>query len=117
MLVCTDPGDTEAGHADALTELARDPVVHRIRLAGLSPSDTIRLLEDTGRAVFPDLAARIVTQTEGNPLFAVEMGRLVATPEHDRHDQQALPQRILDAMVVVGHRSDACRRYAPPARR
>jgi hypothetical protein len=51
--------DTQGGHVDALTELARDPAVHLIRLAGLSPSDTTRLLEDTvGGPVPPDLAAR-----------------------------------------------------------
>ena len=90
VVICTYR-DTEGGHADALAELARAPVVHRIPLGGLSPSGTTRLLEGTaGVPVPPDLVARIVTQTGRQPALTVEMARLVAVRGRD---WQILPGR------------------------
>jgi DNA-binding SARP family transcriptional activator len=73
--------DTEVGPdlEEALPELTREAAVRRITLKGLSRSGTARLLELTTGQIPPDgLAARIHAETEGNPLFAGEVGRLLA---------------------------------------
>jgi DNA-binding SARP family transcriptional activator len=74
--------DTEVGPGaplgEILPELARARSVHRLALSGLDEADTARLLERiSGRAPSAELAARVHAQTEGNPLFAGEIGRLL----------------------------------------
>jgi tetratricopeptide (TPR) repeat protein len=74
--------DTEVGPdlAETLADLAREPAVHRLSLEGLSGSDTSRLLELTMENVpAGELAARVQSETQGNPLFATEIGRLLAS--------------------------------------
>ena len=89
--------DTETGPggplADTLPDLVREASVHRATLGGLAADDTARLLEQvTGRAPAPELAARVHAQTEGNPLFAGEIGRLLATAGRaDGDDDPRLP--------------------------
>ena len=75
--------DTELGLAnplaEALPELRREAGVHRVSLRGLSRSDTADLLESTtGQVPSDDLAERVHAETGGNPLFAVEVARLLA---------------------------------------
>ena len=74
--------DTAVGPelAEALAELSREPAVLRLALKGLSGSDTSRLLELTlGHVPADELAAKVQSGTQGNPLFATEIGRLLAS--------------------------------------
>ena len=75
--------DTEVGPghplAEALPELTREGVVTRISLKGLGRAETARLLELTlGRPAPDELIDRVHAETEGNPLFASEIARLLA---------------------------------------
>jgi DNA-binding SARP family transcriptional activator len=74
--------DTEVGPdlAAAIAELARAPIASRIRLGGLD-ADAIRALlaEVMGEPPPDDLVTRVHAETRGNPLFAVELGRLFST--------------------------------------
>lgn len=82
ILVVGSYRDTEAGPklAQALPELSREPAVLRLALKGLSESDTSRLLELTmGHVPADELAAKVQSGTQGNPLFATEIGRLLAS--------------------------------------
>jgi DNA-binding SARP family transcriptional activator len=89
--------DTETGPgaplADTLPDLVREAAVHRATLGGLDAIDTARLLEQvSGRPPASELAARVHAQTEGNPLFAGEIGRLLATTDGAGGDEdQRLP--------------------------
>jgi DNA-binding SARP family transcriptional activator len=84
LMICCCYRDTEAG-ADltaALADLAREPVTHRLTLAGLDEPATARLLEDTmGAAPAEPLLAQVQEGTRGNPLFVAELGRLLAAGE------------------------------------
>jgi DNA-binding SARP family transcriptional activator/tetratricopeptide (TPR) repeat protein len=78
--------DTEIGPAlaEALGELARGPATERVALTGLGGADTSRLLElALGHAPTDELAVRVQAETAGNPLFAAEIARLLAS-EHER---------------------------------
>ena len=104
--------DTEVGPelAEALAELTRDAVVARVALKGLAPEATTRLLElAMGRAPAGELASRVQTETGGNPLFAGEVGRLLATADPDG-DELPIPDGVKEA---IGRRlqrqSEACR--------
>ncbi|MEW6184841.1 MAG: AAA family ATPase [Thermodesulfobacteriota bacterium] len=62
--------------ATALAELKRLPHFSRILLRGLKVDEVQRLLSGTvGKEVPLGLAERVHRQTEGNPLFAQEVGR------------------------------------------
>ena len=76
--------DTEAatGLAAALTELTCEPAARRITLNGLSATETSQLLEATiGQTPADEVATRVHAETEGNPFFATEIGRLLG-PEN-----------------------------------
>src|SRR3954452_2159782 len=76
--------DTEAGPelASVLADLARDPVAHRVSLAGLDARATERLLEETmGTAPDAGLVVQVHEGTRGNPLFVAELCRLLAAGE------------------------------------
>ena len=82
ILIVGSYRDTEVGPelAEALPELSREPAVLRLALKGLSESDTSRLLELTmGHVPAGELAAEVQSGTQGNPLFATEIGRLLAS--------------------------------------
>ena len=106
--------DTEVGPdlAEALPELARSPAVRRVSLKGLSRSDTSRLLELTaGRAPSEQLAAKVHEETEGNPLFAGEVGRLLASEgPFEEAAKLPVPEGVRE---VIGRRlkgmSERCR--------
>jgi tetratricopeptide (TPR) repeat protein len=107
--------DTEVGPdlEEALAELSREPAVHRLSLKGLKESDTSRLLESiTGDAPADDLAEQVHAETQGNPLFATEIGRLLASEGSGPRAPGALriPEGIREA---IGRRlrrqSDRCR--------
>jgi predicted ATPase len=82
-------------------------------LRGLSGSDTSRLLHLTmGDAPADELAAAIHADTQGNPLFAKEIGRLLAAEGHSDGAPGGIPipQGVLE---VIGQRlarqSESCR--------
>ncbi|MEA2457747.1 MAG: eukaryotic-like serine/threonine-protein kinase, partial [Thermoleophilaceae bacterium] len=86
--------ETEVGPelAEALAELAREPAVRRLPLKGLSQPDTRRLLELlSASGAGADLAARVQAETQGNPLFATEIGRLLAAADPGAHEGGRIP--------------------------
>jgi len=107
--------DTEVGPelSETLADVARDPGMQRLALRGLSGSDTSRLLHLTmGDAPADELAAAIHADTQGNPLFAKEIGRLLAAEGHGDGAPGGIPipQGVLE---VIGQRlarqSESCR--------
>ncbi|MFL5853421.1 MAG: BTAD domain-containing putative transcriptional regulator [Solirubrobacteraceae bacterium] len=107
--------DTEVGPelSETLADVAREPGMQRLALRGLSGSDTSRLLHLTmGDAPPDELAAAIHADTQGNPLFAKEIGRLLAAEGHGdgAPDGIPIPQGVLE---VIGQRlarqSESCR--------
>jgi DNA-binding CsgD family transcriptional regulator/tetratricopeptide (TPR) repeat protein len=62
-----------------LAELTREPHAQRILLGGLPEPDVARCIElTTGVAPSPPLALTVAQGTEGNPLFVIEIARLLA---------------------------------------
>jgi len=107
--------DTEVGPdlAAALSELSREPTVHRISLGGLGSGETSRLLELTmGSAPGDELAARVHAETQGNPLFAAEVGRLLATESGPDGSGAVIPLPVAVREAIgqrVQRRSERCR--------
>jgi DNA-binding SARP family transcriptional activator/tetratricopeptide (TPR) repeat protein len=86
--------DTEVGPdlRRALAELAREAAARRLALTGLSGSETARLLELTmNEAPTDELATRVHEEAQGNPLFASEIGRLLAASGSQPASQDRLP--------------------------
>ena len=107
--------DTEVGPdlGAALDDLAREPVVRRVALHGLRESDTARLLELTlGEGPAAELAAHVHEETQGNPLFATEIGRLIESEvaAGQYRGELPIPARVSEA---IGRRlerqSERCR--------
>jgi DNA-binding SARP family transcriptional activator/tetratricopeptide (TPR) repeat protein len=105
--------DTEVGPelADTLADLAREPAMQRLALRGLNGSDTSRLLALTmGDAPAEDLAAEIHAETQGNPLFAKEIGRLLAAEGETTPGRLPIPQGVLEAIARrLQRQTDRCR--------
>jgi DNA-binding SARP family transcriptional activator len=107
--------DTEVGPelAEALAELAREPVVERLALGGLSGGDTSRLLAATiGEGAAGELVDRVHAETQGNPLFATEIARLLESegPEADPARPLPIPAGISEAIGRrLGRQSGDCR--------
>ena len=105
--------DTEAPPmlTEALADLSREPAVHRISLSGLDRPDTARLLEATmGRAPRDELADRIHAETEGNPLFAAEIGRLLSSEGWEDGRRLPIPHGVSEAIGRrLQRRSEECR--------
>jgi len=94
--------------SQALAELTREQLTHRISLRALSQRDVGRFIEiTTGRAAPDVLVAAVHEQTEGNPLFVHEVVRLLATngrlerPEAVTSWSVEIPQGVRD---VIGRR-------------
>nr|CEL14536.1 putative transcriptional regulator [Kibdelosporangium sp. MJ126-NF4]CTQ88901.1 putative transcriptional regulator [Kibdelosporangium sp. MJ126-NF4] len=89
--------DTEVPDAlsTAVTSLARESTVSRIRLTGLSEAQVADHLAGlTGQAVGADVVATVSHRTGGNPFFVAELGRIL-----DQHGTR-LPDAVLDAVRV-----------------
>lgn len=87
-----------------LAELSRDAHFARLRLTGLSYTETARLTEIVAGMTFsPELINAIYTRAEGNPLFVGEMTRVLAqeTHTHDRASPLRVPEGIRE---VIGRR-------------
>ena len=97
----------------ALTKLTREAVTKRITLRGLSATDTSRLLEAAiGHAPADELAAQVHAETEGNPFFATEIGRLLRS-EHfgaDANPDLPIPDTVMEAVARrLERQSASCR--------
>jgi DNA-binding CsgD family transcriptional regulator len=91
----------------ALAALARETVVTRIHLGGLSPAEVAqRLAALTGWAVRESVAADIWRRTGGNPFFVGELGRVLASAKKGK-----LPAGVRDAI------RDRLDRLSPGTRR
>jgi DNA-binding SARP family transcriptional activator len=87
---CYRDTELDAALAATLPDLVRQRSVHRVRLGGLELDDTARLLALTiGDAMPSELVERLHTRSEGNPLFVLETGRLLA--DDGAREGQALP--------------------------
>ncbi|MGH2597787.1 MAG: ATP-binding protein, partial [Dehalococcoidia bacterium] len=68
--------------AQTFAELAREPVVDRLDLAGLEEEAVARCVaEVAGRTPPPPVVAAIARGTNGNPFFVTEIARLLATTD------------------------------------
>ncbi|GAB3148091.1 AAA family ATPase [Amycolatopsis stemonae] len=111
MLVVTYR-DTETTGREALTTalaaLAREPVLTRIRLAGLTEAEVV---EQLGHAdVSPAVAALVSRRSGGNPFFVAELARLART------DGDALPDGVVDTVRArLARLSEPCRRLVATA--
>jgi eukaryotic-like serine/threonine-protein kinase len=96
--------------ARTLAEVAREPVTRRMTLGGLSEGELGEYLQRAAAAIAsPALAAALHADTDGNPLFATEMVRLMAV-EGSGDGRVAMPQSVRDVVTRrVAHLSSACR--------
>jgi DNA-binding SARP family transcriptional activator len=96
--------DTEL--SPPLADVLNESAVRRVSLKGLGPEDTSRLLTlVVGAEPGEDLAARVQAETQGNPLFSVEFGRLVAAG-----DRLSIPEGVRDTIRRrVERQSSGCR--------
>ena len=90
--------------SETLAELAKQPNFERIRLRGLSESETAQFVTaSTGQAPPADLLQSLYSHTEGNPLFVGEMTRYF------------LEEGFLDTQASTAPSSSPARRaYAIP---
>jgi tetratricopeptide (TPR) repeat protein len=99
--------------AAALAELTRESATRRITLRGLSATETSRLLEaTTGRPPADELAARVHAETDGNPFFATEIGRLLESEDSGGQADTTLPipQTVMEAVARrLERQSESCR--------
>jgi DNA-binding SARP family transcriptional activator len=93
--------------ADMLAEVGREPVTRRLELTGLSEPELTEYVE----LASSEIAARVTVsalyeQTEGNPLFAGEIVRLISL-----EGRRAVPPSVRDVIARrLIHLSDGCRR-------
>jgi DNA-binding SARP family transcriptional activator len=100
----------------AVAEIRREPVTRYIRLGGLDADEVATVVELlAGSRPSPELAKAVHRETEGNPLFVVELVRLLAAEGRLEEVAAApwrrrIPQGIRE---VIGHRlrqlSDDCK--------
>src|SRR5829696_2716044 len=85
--------------------------MQRLALRGLSGSDTSRLLHMTmGDAPADELAAKVHAETQGNPLFAQEIGRLLASEGEAAHARLPIPAGVIEAIGQrLQRQSEQCR--------
>src|SRR6266851_2007471 len=107
--------DTETTGRDALSSalsaLARESNLSRIRLVGLTQAEVERQLNlVTGTSVPPELAVLVSQRTGGNPFFVTELGQLAGSPGH------ALPDAVLDTVRArLARLSGPCRQLIATA--
>ena len=101
-----------------LGELAREPVTRRLSLRGLGRSDIARYVElTTGFSPSSELVDAVFEKSEGNPFFAGEIVRLLATdggldgPDTWTTKRFAIPQGVREAIGLrLGRLSVECNR-------
>jgi DNA-binding CsgD family transcriptional regulator len=97
--------------SSALSALARESNLSRIRLAGLTRAEVGRQLNlVTGTSVPPELAVLVSQRTGGNPFFVTELGRLAGRVG------SALPDAVLDTVRArLARLSGSCRQLIATA--
>lgn len=109
LMIVATYRDTETTGRDALTAalaaLAREPVLSRIRLAGLTEPEVAEQLTHVGRGGVPeDVAALVSRRSGGNPFFVTELARLLDSAD------TALPDGVVDTVRArLGRLSEPCR--------
>ena len=99
-----------------LAAVAREPTTHRLILKGLTEGDVAEYVELAGQNASSDLVTALHEETEGNPLFMVEMVRLLAIEGHDVVQRRAqipfdIPESVRDVITRrLAHLSDECNR-------
>jgi DNA-binding CsgD family transcriptional regulator/tetratricopeptide (TPR) repeat protein len=116
LLLCTYR-DGEASRSSSLLnmlgELAREPGLERIRLAGLRDEAVSKLAENLfGKRLSREVVDAINQQTDGNPFFVIELLK-VLFEESNYPDTKPMPVRIPDGVrEAIGRRlsrlTDAC---------
>jgi predicted ATPase/DNA-binding SARP family transcriptional activator len=97
LLVVGTYREAEIGHdhslRDTLAVLARHQVVERVPLSGLSGGEVGALIaQTTGAPAIPEVAAAVLSRTEGNPFFVTELAKLLAS------EQRSLAGAIPDSL-------------------
>ena len=98
--------DTEAGRREALeallTDVSREPTVHRIRLRGLEEPEVASLIQHaSGRTPPGQLVTEVHARTGGNPLFVTEMVRLLESQRGLDPTALGVPKGV---RLVIGQR-------------
>lgn len=99
-----------------LADVAREPSTRRLTLRGLEEDDVAEYLELAAGRASTDLVTALYEETEGNPLFVVEMVRLLAVEGGDlerrpRELPLDIPESIRDVIARrVAHLSDGSSR-------
>jgi DNA-binding SARP family transcriptional activator len=93
--------------ADLLAEVGREAAARRLELAGLSEPELAEYVELTASDLSsPALVSTLHEQTEGNPLFAGEIVRLLSV-----EGRRAIPESVRDVIARrLTHLSEACNR-------
>jgi DNA-binding CsgD family transcriptional regulator/tetratricopeptide (TPR) repeat protein len=121
LVVLATYRDTETVGRDALraalAALAREPVVTRVRLVGLTePEVGAHLTQVTGRPVSAAVVAAVSRRTRGNPLFVAELGRLLAGSAAGSEDATGLPEGVREAVRErLGRLTASCREVVSAA--
>ena len=98
-------GEAASGSVGEVTRLlGREEGVEVVQLARLDRAATSAMVDEllAQHVAGTRLGERIFTETEGNPLFILEVAKLVSTAEGGLEDM-AIPTRVVD---VVEHRLD-----------
>jgi DNA-binding SARP family transcriptional activator/tetratricopeptide (TPR) repeat protein len=103
--------EVDATLGATLADLSREASVHRVALGGLDQAATALLLElTTGVAPDPALVAQVYARTDGNPLFGVEIGRLLAADGGQSDEPVPIPGGIMETILRrLEPRSARCR--------
>ena len=104
MLVLGTYRDTERGEAllDALADLHREHVLHRISLTGLDEDNASELIgQISDRGVSSQLSRTLWEECRGNPFFLEEMLRHQSSGDRTGAGADALPHAVAD---VIGRR-------------
>jgi DNA-binding CsgD family transcriptional regulator/tetratricopeptide (TPR) repeat protein len=115
LMIVVTYRDTETTGRDALTAalsaLAREPVLSRIRLVGLTEAEVAEQLAHVTRgAVTAEVAALVSRRSGGNPFFVAELARLVHTAGN------ALPDGVVDTVRArLARLSEPCRELVATA--
>src|SRR4051812_23919545 len=97
--------------AETLAELTREPACRRVALSGLDETATSGLLGAAMGGDAPEeLVARVHAETRGNPLFAGEIGRLLAAEGGSADERLPIPDGVREAIRLrLQRQSAACR--------
>jgi DNA-binding SARP family transcriptional activator len=111
---CRDVDPVPGGPlTELLVDVAREPAARRVSLSGLSERELADYVAQTApRIASAPLVARLHEETEGNPLFAGEIVRLLAVEGVPAAGAAtAVPQSVRDVIARrLAHLSDGCNR-------